>query len=204
MVLCQSRDSRERRRKVSQQIRTLIPVRVAQSSSAFFHYNPMYISSNKWKRKVAYYIFIHQCCAFPCIRLCVGSRVRPKTPEKGRRTYRPKCCDYNNEDEDTIPNILSDVIMKLHLRNFDQWSNCLNVWTAIALLCLDNVDCIQCRGVSSPTKKSVSLVWYGTACDGEDRDMEIWRIWITTSLPLLPGQFWNGMVVTVRVPSLVK
>ena len=27
---------------------------------------------------------------------------------KNRRTYRPKRCEYNNEDDDNCPNILSD------------------------------------------------------------------------------------------------
>ena len=39
-------------------------------------------------------------------RFCEGSRVR-QTPEEGRRTYRPKHCE-NNKDEDnsqkTLPN----------------------------------------------------------------------------------------------------
>ena len=31
-----------------------------------------------------------------------------ETHEDGRRTYRPKRCDYNNKDEDNSPNILSN------------------------------------------------------------------------------------------------
>ena len=30
---------------------------------------------------------------------CVGSRVRHNTPEEGRRDYRSKRCEYNNEDD---------------------------------------------------------------------------------------------------------
>ena len=30
---------------------------------------------------------------------CVGFRVTYKTPEEGWRTYRPKRCEYNNEDK---------------------------------------------------------------------------------------------------------
>ena len=41
-------------------------------------------------------------------KFCVGSRVRHETPEEGRRTYRPKCWEYNNGDEDNSSNILSD------------------------------------------------------------------------------------------------
>ncbi len=36
-----------------------------------------------------------------------GSRVR-QTPEKGRRTYRPKRCENNNKDEDNSPKNLND------------------------------------------------------------------------------------------------
>ena len=41
-------------------------------------------------------------------RCCVGSRVRHETLEEGRRRYRPKRCEYNNEDEVNSPNILGD------------------------------------------------------------------------------------------------
>ena len=37
----------------------------------------------------------------------VASQVQHKTPEEGWRTYRLKCCEYNNKD-DYNPNILSD------------------------------------------------------------------------------------------------
>ena len=36
-----------------------------------------------------------------------GSQVRQK-PEEGRRTYRPKRCGNNNEDEDNSPKTLND------------------------------------------------------------------------------------------------
>ena len=36
-----------------------------------------------------------------------GSRVR-QTPEEGRRTYQPKRCGNNNEDEDNSPKTLND------------------------------------------------------------------------------------------------
>ena len=36
-----------------------------------------------------------------------GSLVR-QTPEEGRRTYRPKHCGSNNEDEDNNPKTLYD------------------------------------------------------------------------------------------------
>ena len=43
-------------------------------------------------------------------RFSVNFRVRHETPEEDRRTYRPKCSDYNNKDKINSPNIL--VIIK--------------------------------------------------------------------------------------------
>ncbi len=40
----------------------------------------------------------------------VGSRVG-KTPEEGRRIYRPKRCEYNNKDEDNNPKTLKDKVL---------------------------------------------------------------------------------------------
>ena len=40
-------------------------------------------------------------------RFCVGSQVQHETPEEGRGTYWPKCCEYNNKDGVNSPNILS-------------------------------------------------------------------------------------------------
>ena len=41
-------------------------------------------------------------------KFCVGSQVCHETPEEGQRIYQPKCCEYNNKDEDNSPNVLSD------------------------------------------------------------------------------------------------
>ena len=41
-------------------------------------------------------------------KFCVDIRVRHKTPDEGRRTYRPKRCDYDNKDAVSSPNILSN------------------------------------------------------------------------------------------------
>ena len=53
---------------------------------------------------------------YPCglnkrfsLRFCVGPRVQHETPEEARRTYRPRCCEYNHKDEDNSPNILSGI-----------------------------------------------------------------------------------------------
>ena len=39
-------------------------------------------------------------------KFCVGSRVQQETPKEGKRTYRPKGCEYNNKDEDNSPKTL--------------------------------------------------------------------------------------------------
>ncbi len=39
-------------------------------------------------------------------KFCEGSRVR-QTPEEGRRTYRPKRCGNNNQDDVNSPKILN-------------------------------------------------------------------------------------------------
>ena len=44
------------------------------------------------------------------LKFCVGSQVRQETPEEGRRTYQPKCCEYNNKDKDNSPKTLNDKI----------------------------------------------------------------------------------------------
>ena len=41
-------------------------------------------------------------------RLFVDFRFHHDTPEKGRKTYQPKYCDYNNKDEVNNPIILSN------------------------------------------------------------------------------------------------
>ena len=33
---------------------------------------------------------------------------RQETPEEGRRTYRPKCCEFNNKNEDNSLKTLND------------------------------------------------------------------------------------------------
>ena len=38
----------------------------------------------------------------------MGSQVQHETPEEGRRTYWPKHCECNNEDENSDPNTLSN------------------------------------------------------------------------------------------------
>ena len=47
---------------------------------------------------------------------CVGSQVRHETSEESRRIYRPKRCEYNNEDKDDSPNILSDKNLEQDLK----------------------------------------------------------------------------------------
>ena len=42
------------------------------------------------------------------LKFCVGSQVQHETLEEGQRTYQPKCCEYNNKDEDNSPKTLND------------------------------------------------------------------------------------------------
>ena len=43
---------------------------------------------------------LHKGCG---LKFHVGSRVWQETPEEGRRTHRPKHCEYSNKDEDDSP-----------------------------------------------------------------------------------------------------
>ena len=54
------------------------------------------------------------------LRYCVGFWVWHETPEKDRGTYQPKHCEYNNEDKDNSPNILSDKNYKTSSQKFRQ------------------------------------------------------------------------------------
>ena len=49
-----------------------------------------------------------------------------------------------------------------------------------------------------------SSVWYLTPSDGEVLLLEIWRVWSTSSLSLLSGPPWSGVVVLVRFPSVAQ
>ena len=48
----------------------------------------------------------------------------------------------------------------------------------------------------------VSWVWRWTAYGGEVPVMELWGVWSASSLPLLPGSLWPGVVAPVGVPSV--
>ena len=43
--------------------------------------------------------------------------------------------------------------------------------------------------------------WLSTVSDGEASLLEVLGVLSTSSLPLLPGYLWPGVVVSVRVPS---
>ena len=34
--------------------------------------------------------------------------------------------------------------------------------------------------------------------------LELWEIWSTSSLPILPGPLWSGELLSVRIPSIAK
>ena len=68
---------------------------------------------------------------------------------------------------------------------------------------LEYADCVPCRWVRwSPTPKKMRV---GLKCDIKLYLMvrfEIWWVWNTPSLSLLPGPLWSKMVVRVRVQSM--
>ena len=39
------------------------------------------------------------------LKFHVDSRVQQETPEKGRRTYQPKCCEYNKDEDNSLKNL---------------------------------------------------------------------------------------------------
>ena len=51
-------------------------------------------------------------------KFCVGSWVWHNTPEDGRRGYRLKRSEYNNENEGNCPNILSDKNYRVSSQKF--------------------------------------------------------------------------------------
>ena len=60
-----------------------------------------------------------------------------------------------------------------------------------------------CRGVRPPTTTNECPGYNTKPFDGEVRTMlELWGMWITSSLPLLPGPLWHGMVAPDRVLSM--
>ena len=42
----------------------------------------------------------------------VAFRVQPEPPEKSRKMYRPKRCEYNNKNQDNCPNMLNKISIK--------------------------------------------------------------------------------------------
>ena len=54
------------------------------------------------------------------LRFFVGFQVQHETPEKGRRIYRPKCCEYNNKDKANSPNILRNDHYQVSSQRFKQ------------------------------------------------------------------------------------
>ena len=52
------------------------------------------------------------------------------------------------------------------------------------------------------TNQWVSWIWHETASNGEAPVLELWVIWSTPSLPLLPGPLWPEVVISVRIPCM--
>ena len=64
---------------------------------------------------------------------------------------------------------------------------------------LEYIDCIYCKDPSHYKNKGVIWVWHKTASGGVGSVLERREMWSTPSLPLLPGQLWYWMVVSVKV-----
>ena len=62
-------------------------------------------------------------------KFCMNYRVRHETLEEGRRTYWPKRCGHNDEDEDNSPNILSGKNYQASSKKFRQ----INIFYFITL-----------------------------------------------------------------------
>ena len=75
-----------------------------------------------------------------------GSRVR-QTTEEGRRTYQPKHCGNNNEDENNSPKNLNDKNQQASSQKFRQ----------LMLLFYPFAKCVQLEGFSSYLSKSKSV-----------------------------------------------
>ena len=64
---------------------------------------------------------------------------------------------------------------------------------------------IMCCGVLSvhlKTQPCFVLVWHKISSEGEAQALEIWRVYSTLLLPLLPFPLWLGVVVPVRASSM--
>ena len=73
-------------------------------------------------------------------RFCVGFWVRLETPEQSRKTYRPKLCKYNTEDNS--PNILIETkTAKVVILEFNIQSNCFTV--NVNYFCLQGVNQVK-------------------------------------------------------------
>ena len=49
-----------------------------------------------------------------------------------------------------------------------------------------------------PRQKAMSNMWYETTFDGKATALEVWGVWETFSLPLLPVPLWLGVIVLDR------
>ena len=130
----------------------------------------------------------------------VGSRVRPDTPEEGRRMHQPKRYEYKNKDEDNCPNTLNDKRYQASTQKFKQINTCRSkivfFWknpsrASMALYCLVRWGCRiyrlhLCRGVRPlPTTN----IQHMTQSDGGvPVILELWGMRSTPSLssPLGP------------------
>ena len=58
-----------------------------------------------------------------CLVILCRTRDPEETPKEGRKTYRPKSSEFNNEDEDNSPNVLNDKNHQASTQQFRQVTN---------------------------------------------------------------------------------
>ena len=69
-------------------------------------------------------------------------------------------------------------------------------------LALNNLQGLMCYK-TKPNQTPNDWSWYDIKkSDGETLALEIWGMWSTHSLPLLPGPLWTGSVGSDRVLSM--
>ena len=132
------------------------------------------------------------------------------TPEEGLRTHRPKCSQYNNENEDSSPNILRDRITAFKVQIFEILTLCKSIsWQYLSwFLCLIAHQHSWVTSYQSLTQPAEPVEYTDYLSDvgldfpNECSDMtqksesvpsvilEIWRMQSAPGLPSIPGPLW--------------
>ena len=58
------------------------------------------------------------------------------------------------------------------------------------------------KGKTAPTRRNVCPKYNTKPSDGEAAVLELWEMWRTPSLALLPGPLWTWVLVPVTVPDM--